>query len=84
MCYDNLAGGVYLFEAGDFLEISHASGAETALDIFLGAGAKMNDEPWVKLLGHNGFIIAKDDAEADTIMSKIDERGKEFSYKDWD
>lgn len=63
------------------LEISHADAADSPLQIFLGAGMKL-DEPWVKLLGHNGFIIAKDEIEAEKVMAKIDERGKDFTYRD--
>lgn len=65
------------------MEISNPTGAEP-LQIFLGAGASMEDEPWVKLLGHNGFIIAKSESEAERVMAKIDERGGKFSYKDFE
>jgi hypothetical protein len=74
-------GGVYLFGAGGALEVSNPSDADE-LDLFVGAGAKMEEEPWVKLLGHNGFIIAEDESEAECIMSKIDAAGLKFSYKD--
>ena len=47
----------------------------------MGAGAEMVDEPWVKLLGHNGFIIARDEAEAAEVMGTIDEAGLKFNYK---
>ena len=79
-----LDGGVYLFESGGALEVSHSATADCPLDLFIGAGVNMEDEPWVKLLGHNGFIIAKDKADAHRVMSKIDEAGQKFTYKAWD
>lgn len=66
------------------MEVSHSPGANSPLELFLGAGVKMDDEPWVKLLGHNGFIIAKDESDAQRVMSKIDEVGQKFTYKDFE
>lgn len=72
---------MYLFEAGETLEICNTASTEP-MHIFMGAATKLQDEPWVKLLGHNGFIIASDEDEADSIMSKISEKGQKFTYKD--
>ena len=85
-CVVRAEEGVYLFEAGASLEISNAASAQP-MHLFLGAGgardeAEQEQEPWVKLLGHNGFIIASDQTEATAIMDKIGERGLKFSYKD--
>lgn len=69
-----------MFESGETLEVCNAS-SSNAIHLFIGAGVNDNDE-WVKLLGHNGFIIAKDEKEADGIMSTIGEKGNKFTFKD--
>lgn len=73
--------GLYIFESGHVLEVSNPVGTNT-LDLFIAAGKKINNEPWVKLLGHNGFIIASDEEEANAVMAKVDEVGNKFTYKD--
>jgi hypothetical protein len=73
---------VFLFESGSNLTISNPDTSAEAMSVFLGAGARLEDESWVKLLGHNGFVIASDVAEAEAVMAKIDEVGTKFTYRD--
>lgn len=77
---DFLGPGAYVFGAGQELEIANSS-AEKPLELFLAAGAPLN-EPWVKLLGFNGFIVAEDEATAEKVMAKVQEVGvQNFSFK---
>jgi hypothetical protein len=73
---------VYIFEQGNILEFTNPSHASETLHVFLGAGRRLpQEDSWVKLLGHNGFIIAKDEEEASMVMTKIEETGDDFTYR---
>jgi redox-sensitive bicupin YhaK (pirin superfamily) len=68
-----------LFGAGKILDV--AGGLTEELDMFVASGAPMNDEPWVKKLGNNGFGIFRNEQEAIDIMGKAVAAGKDWSYK---
>ena len=51
--------------------------SDTDADFLVGTGAPL-DEPWTKLLGHNGFVIASDEAEADALLQAYEARGPAF------
>ncbi|XP_059085380.1 uncharacterized protein LOC131882295 [Tigriopus californicus] len=73
--------GVYLFENSSGLLSVENSDSSSILELFVGAALKLN-EPWVKLLGHNGFIIAENEEKAQSVMAKVDNAGvKNFNYK---
>ena len=73
---------MYVFGNGGPLNITNKS-PDKILDMYLAAGKPLN-EPWAKLLGFNGFVIGKDEADVDRIMAKIGEVGVEnFNYKVW-
>jgi redox-sensitive bicupin YhaK (pirin superfamily) len=72
--------GAHVFGPGKVLSIQNKD-ASNPMDIYLAAGKPLN-EPWVKLLGFNGFILAKDEEEAEKVMAKVGEVGVEnFSFK---
>lgn len=68
-----------LFGKGSHLEIT--AGPDAMLDMFVAAGAPMNNEPWVKMLGNNGFGIFRNEQEAIEIMGKAVAAGKDWSFK---
>ena len=72
-------GGLVVFGDGGGLVLDNSEG-EGACDALVVAGKPLN-EPWVKLLGRNGFIIAKDEAEAEKVMDCIMKEENNFSYK---
>jgi len=69
--------GLWLFGKGAGMSIE---AGEEGAKMLVTAGKPLN-EPWVKMLGRNGFIIAEDEAEADKIMTVINETESEFSFK---
>jgi len=69
--------GLWLFGQGAGMSIE---AGEEGVKLLITAGKKL-DEPWVKTLGRNGFIITKDEAEADQIMAVINETENEFSFQ---
>ena len=44
------------------------------------AGKPLN-EPWLKLLGNNGFIITSTEEEAEKVMEVINNTGDQFTYQ---
>ena len=75
-----LETGANVFGEGKNLVIENKV-SDKPLDIFICAGKPLN-EPWKKLLGHNGFIVCKDEEEAEKVMNKVRDVGVEnFSYK---
>ena len=72
-------GGLVLYGSGGGLVLDNSEG-EGPCDALVVAGKPLN-EPWVKLLGRNGFIIAKDEAEAEKVMDCIMKEEDNFSYK---
>jgi redox-sensitive bicupin YhaK (pirin superfamily) len=72
--------GAHVFGPGKVLSIQNKDDSKP-MDIFMVASKPLN-EPWVKLLGFNGFILAKDEEDANRVMAKVGEVGVEnFSYK---
>jgi len=69
--------GLWLFGQGAGLNVQ---AGEEGAKMLVTAG-KPTNEPWVKALIRNGFIICKDEAEADTVMAKIEEHKENFSFK---
>mmetsp|Transcript_3401 Transcript_3401/g.7276 ORF Transcript_3401/g.7276 Transcript_3401/m.7276 type:complete len:116 (-) Transcript_3401:38-385(-) len=61
------AAGIAVFTSGDHLTLSNLG--ESAGEVIVGAG-KTTGEPFVKLLGGNGFVIAPTEAEAEAKMAK--------------
>ena len=74
-----LGGGLVVFGKGGELELDNGDG-DKVCDALVVAGKPLN-EPWVKMLGRNGFILAKEEAEADRIMEVIHREQNDFSYK---
>ncbi|XP_065051307.1 uncharacterized protein LOC135680983 [Rhopilema esculentum] len=72
-------GGCLVFGKGGSLLIDNSEG-EHVCDALIVAGKPLN-EPWVKLLGRNGFIIAKDEEEADKVMDVVKKEENDFSFK---
>ncbi|XP_065051306.1 uncharacterized protein LOC135680982 [Rhopilema esculentum] len=72
-------GGCLVFGKGGSLLIDNSEG-EHVCDALIVAGKPLN-EPWVKLLGRNGFIIAKDEEEANKVMDVIQKEENDFSFK---
>jgi redox-sensitive bicupin YhaK (pirin superfamily) len=66
-----------IFGGGADLKIESG---EEGLEALVVAGKPLN-EPWVKLLGNNGFIIASTEEEAEKVMNVVQQTGKEFSFK---
>jgi len=72
------AGGeLLIFGGGAGLKIESG---EEGLEALVVAGKPLN-EPWVKMLGNNGFIITSTEEEAEKVMGVIQQTGKEFSFK---
>eukprot|EP00038_Savillea_parva_P016727 m.17836 g.17836 ORF g.17836 m.17836 type:complete len:304 (+) comp3539_c0_seq1:1596-2507(+) len=63
------ASGIAVFGDGDNLELTNAN-PETPVEFVVGAG-KPSGEPWVKLLGHNGFVLGATEAEAEADMARV-------------
>lgn len=74
--------GLLMFAEGGDLIIDNGDG-EKVCDALIVAGKPLN-EPWVKLLGRNGFIIAEDEKEADRVMNVIHKEENDFSYLKFD
>lgn len=74
--------GLLVFGSGGGLVLDNCQG-EGICDTLIVAGKPLN-EPWVKLLGRNGFIIAKDEAEADKVMDVIKKEENNFTYEKLD
>ena len=72
-------GGLVMFGKGGGLLLDN-SGNSGICDVLVVAGKPLN-EPWVKLLGRNGFIIAKDEGEAQKVMDVILKEENNFSFK---
>jgi len=70
-------GGLWLFGQGGGLSIEAGEEGAKAL---ITAGKPLN-EPWVKLLGRNGFIITADEAEGDKVMAIIEETKDDFTFQ---
>merc|ERR550517_1104253 len=71
-------GGCFLFGDGGDLMIE--TGPEEEAEVFLVA-AKPTGEPWVKMLGRNGFIVTKNEQEAEKVMEVINKFGDEFTFQ---
>jgi len=71
-------GGCFLF--GDGGELMIETGPEEQAEVFLVA-AKPTGEPWVKMLGRNGFIVTKNEQEAEKVMEVINKFGDEFTFQ---
>jgi len=69
--------GLWLFGEGASLGVE---AGEEGAKLFMIAGKPLN-EPWVKTLGNNGFIITRDEAEGDAVMKVIHETGNDFSFQ---
>ena len=74
--------GLLLFGKGGDLILDNSVGENTC-DALVVAGKPLN-EPWVKMLGRNGFIIAKDETEAESIMNVIVKEENNFNFKKLD
>ena len=72
-------GGIIVFGSGGNLLLDNESG-ESLCDALVVAGKPLN-EPWVKLLSRNGFIIAKDEETANRVEEIILKEENEFSYQ---
>merc|ERR1711971_785368 len=71
-------GGCFLF--GDGGELIIETHTEEQAEIFLVA-AKPLREPWVKMLGRSGFIVTKNEQEAEKVMEVINKFGDEFTFQ---
>lgn len=69
--------GLWLFGEGGELAVE---AGEDGMKALLVAGKPLN-EPWVKLLGRNGFIIAATEEEADRVMEVVHKTEDEFSFQ---
>jgi len=69
--------GLWLFGGG--AELGVETGDEGAKMLMI--AGKPHNEPWVKTLGNNGFIITRDEEEGDKVMKAIHEFGNDFSFK---
>jgi len=81
---DELAkdGGLVIFGKGGGLLLDNCGG-ESSCDAIVVAGKPLN-EPWVKMLGRNGFIIAKDEEEAERVMGVIMKEENNFTFQKLD
>ena len=68
--------GVWLFGGGEGLEVE---AGEEEVEMLVVAGKPLN-EPWVKLLGNNGFIITSTEEEAEKVMEVVNNTGDQFTY----
>ena len=57
--------GLAIFGGGDVLNLQNPGNNDA--EVLIGAGKRV-DEPWVKLLGNNGFVIAPNEGEAEIMM----------------
>jgi len=69
--------GLWLFGQGAELEVVAGDNGVEALVV----ACKPLNEPWVKLLGGNGFIITATEEEAEKVMEVVHKTGKEFSFQ---
>jgi len=69
--------GLWLFGEGKDLGLE---AGDEGVEMLMVAGKPLN-EPWVKMLGRNGFIIAANEEEAEKVMEVIHKTGNEFSYQ---
>ena len=66
---------VLVLSPGEGIEVKAAAGSPA--DAYVATAAEL-DEPWVKLLGHNGFLIAGTEGEAEALMQLYAECGDTF------
>lgn len=69
--------GLWIFGGGAELVVEAGEEGVQALVV---AGKPLN-EPWVKLLGRNGFIITATEEEAEKVMEVIHKTENEFSFQ---
>jgi len=66
-----------IFGGGSTLKVEIG---EEGFEALVVAGKPLN-EPWVKLLGNNGFIITATEEEAEKVMDVVQKTGNEFSFQ---